>query len=158
MPSADDALAFLTRLAAGKEDQLRTQAEQEAETCMAEIMGRKPTKAKAAAWLQSTATATHSSKSVTALEVWVFDKNDINTVTTVLRSAHSFYNPSQRSARDPVNDVLVIEPNQTVVSETRALRLRVNVIAVEYLADVMASSGVFKQVSLKLAVWVKDHA
>lgn len=45
MPSADDALAFLSRLAAGKEDQLRAQAEQEAETRMAEIMGRKPVEA-----------------------------------------------------------------------------------------------------------------
>ena len=42
MPSADDALAFLSRFAAGKEDQLRAQAEQEAEDRMAEIMGRKP--------------------------------------------------------------------------------------------------------------------
>jgi tetratricopeptide (TPR) repeat protein len=41
MPSADDALAFLSRLAAGKEDQLRAQAEQEAEERMAAIMGRK---------------------------------------------------------------------------------------------------------------------
>ncbi|CAG0931130.1 hypothetical protein TFLX_02007 [Thermoflexales bacterium] len=47
MPSADDALAFLTRLAAGKEDQLRAEAEQEAETRMAVIMGRKPREAKA---------------------------------------------------------------------------------------------------------------
>jgi tetratricopeptide (TPR) repeat protein len=45
MPSADDALAFLSRLAAGKEDQLRAQAEQEAESRMAEIMGRKPAEA-----------------------------------------------------------------------------------------------------------------
>jgi tetratricopeptide (TPR) repeat protein len=45
MPSADDALAFLAKLAAGKEDQLRAQAEQDAETRMAEIMGRKPTEA-----------------------------------------------------------------------------------------------------------------
>jgi tetratricopeptide (TPR) repeat protein len=48
MPSADDALAFLSRLAAGKEDQLRAQAEQEAEARMAEIMGRKPGETKAA--------------------------------------------------------------------------------------------------------------
>jgi tetratricopeptide (TPR) repeat protein len=40
MPSADDALAFLAKLAAGKEDQLRAQAEQEAEVRMAAIMGR----------------------------------------------------------------------------------------------------------------------
>ena len=48
MPSADDALAFLSRLAAGKEDQLRAQAEQEAEERMAAIMGRKPSEPKAA--------------------------------------------------------------------------------------------------------------
>jgi tetratricopeptide (TPR) repeat protein len=41
MPSADDALAFLTRLAAGKEDQLRAQAEQEGTARMDVIMGRK---------------------------------------------------------------------------------------------------------------------
>ena len=40
MPSADDALAFLAKFAAGKEDQLRAQAEQEAEVRMAAIMGR----------------------------------------------------------------------------------------------------------------------
>jgi tetratricopeptide (TPR) repeat protein len=42
MPSADEALAYLSRLAEGKEDQLRAQAEEEAEARMAEIMGRKP--------------------------------------------------------------------------------------------------------------------
>ena len=42
VPSPDDALAFLARLSAGKEDQLRTQAEHEAALRMDEIMGRKP--------------------------------------------------------------------------------------------------------------------
>jgi beta-N-acetylhexosaminidase len=42
MPSADDALAFFAKLAAGKEDQLRAQAQLEAESRMSEIMGRKP--------------------------------------------------------------------------------------------------------------------
>jgi tetratricopeptide (TPR) repeat protein len=41
MSSPDDALAFLARLSAGKEDQLRAQAEQEADVRMNEIMGRK---------------------------------------------------------------------------------------------------------------------
>lgn len=92
-------------------------------------------------------------KQVIALEVWLFDKNDINTVTKVLRSAQGFYNPSQRSSRDPVSDVLVIEPDQTLVLETKTLRLRVKVLAVEYLEDPAHSQSVFKQVSLKLAVW-----
>jgi hypothetical protein len=49
MPSADDALAFFAKLAAGKEDQLRAQAELEAESRMSEIMGRKPAAAPAPA-------------------------------------------------------------------------------------------------------------
>ena len=42
MPSADDALAFLAKLAAGKEDQLQAEAQREADVRMAAIMGRKP--------------------------------------------------------------------------------------------------------------------
>ncbi|HSD83088.1 MAG TPA: hypothetical protein VLG46_04490, partial [Anaerolineae bacterium] len=158
MPSADDALTFLAKLARGKEDQLRTQAQQEAETRMDEIMGHK-SKAEAApeipAWLSSTGTTPDKGKPVTALEMWIFDKNDINTVTKVLRSTHGFYEPAARSSRDPVNDVLVIEPDQMVVLETKTLRLRVKVLAVEYASDLAYSSGVFKQVNLKLAVWSK---
>jgi len=40
VPSGDEALAWLEQLAAGKEEELRTQAQAEAETRMAEIMGR----------------------------------------------------------------------------------------------------------------------
>jgi hypothetical protein len=54
-----------------------------------------------------------------------------------------------------VNEVLVIEPDQIVLLETRALRMRVEVTAVEYFEDPTHSQSVFKQVSLKLAVWVK---
>ena len=48
MPSADDALAFLAKLAAGKEDQLRAQAQEEADVRMDAIMGRKPAEPKPA--------------------------------------------------------------------------------------------------------------
>jgi len=43
MMSGDDALAWLASLAAGKEDQLRAQAEVETRARVDEIMGRKPT-------------------------------------------------------------------------------------------------------------------
>ena len=48
MPSADDALAFLAKLAAGKEDQLRAEAKEEADVRMDAIMGRKPAEPKPA--------------------------------------------------------------------------------------------------------------
>ncbi len=94
-------------------------------------------------------------KQVIALEVWIFDKNDINTVTKVLRSAHAPYTPRPRSPRNPVNEVLMIEPDQLVVLETKTLRLRVKVLAVEYCGELAGTTGAFKQVSLKLAAWNK---
>ncbi len=157
MPSPDDALAFLTKLTAGKEEQLRRQAEQEGRTRTAENMGRTPTRAKTAARIESPTTQIYSSthQAVTALEVWIFDKNDINTVTKVLRSAHASYTPTKRSPRNPVNEVLVIESDQMVVLETKTLRLRVKVLAVEYCGELAGTPGAFKQVSLKLAAWCK---
>ncbi len=53
--------------------------------------------------------------------------------------------------------MLVIQPDQTIELETKALRLRVKVMAVEYLHDASGSASVFQQVSLKLAVWAKDQ-
>lgn len=111
----------------------------------------------AAAWLESLATQEVSGKhkAVTALEVWIFDKHDINTVTKVLRAARGFYDSARRSSRDRVSEVVSIAPDQTIALETNSLRLRVNVIAVAYLETGLETSGVFKQVSLKLAVWLK---
>jgi hypothetical protein len=37
-------------------------------------------------------------KKITALEVWLFDKNDIRTVTKVLMSEHSFYDDALRAS------------------------------------------------------------
>jgi hypothetical protein len=109
------------------------------------------------AWLESLATDSPGTQhqAVTALEVWLFDKDDINTVTKVLRTAQGFYNPSRRSSRNPVNDVLVIEPDQLIVLETKALRMRVKVTDVNYFEDPTHAQSVFKQVALQLAVWVK---
>ncbi len=103
----------------------------------------------------SETTGTGKPKHVIALEVWIFDKNDINTVTKVLRSAHASYTPTKRSPRNPVNEVLVIESEQMVVLETKTLRLRVKVLAVEYCGELAGTPGAFKQVGLKLAAWCK---
>jgi hypothetical protein len=112
--------------------------------------------AAAPAWLESLAAPEtgRPHQAVTALEVWLFDKNDINTMTKVLRAAQGFYQAAQRSQRDRVSEVLVIRPDQKIVLETKALRLRAHVMSVEYQTDGTGSASVFKQVSLKLAVWI----
>ena len=48
-------------------------------------------------------------KKVTALEIWLFDKNDIKTATKVLMSRHAFDDPAIRSGLEPIGELVVVE-------------------------------------------------
>ncbi len=77
MPSADDALAFLASLAAGKEEQLRAEAEQEGEVRMAAIMGRK-TEPPASAAPEPTPVVEPPAEDVTATQAAAILEGDIS--------------------------------------------------------------------------------
>jgi hypothetical protein len=94
-------------------------------------------------------------KKVTAFEVWLFDKNDIQTVTKVLMSAHAFNDPviSQRLASkgEPVS----ADPGKRVVLETATLKLEARVVSMNYGQGALPQSSFFDQMTLELAVWPK---
>jgi hypothetical protein len=125
------------------------------------VIGQNPIKVAAGsgipAWLEPHTEKGVSPKhaAVTALEVWIFDKNDIQTITKVLRSAAGFYDPGQRSPANAINEVIPIESGQIVILETRTLRLRVKVLEVNYATALSPGQSVFEHVSLALAVWIK---
>jgi hypothetical protein len=94
-------------------------------------------------------------KKVTAFEVWLFDKNDIQTVTKVLMSGHAFNDPviSQRLASkgEPVQ----ADPGKRVILETATLRLEARVVSMNYGQGALPQSSFFDQMTLELAVWQK---
>jgi hypothetical protein len=94
-------------------------------------------------------------KKVNALEVWLFDKNDIQTVTKVLMSAHSFNDAATRQRLAAKGETLLVEPGQHFVMETATLQLEARVVDMVYARDAMPENSHFSRLTLEISVWNK---
>ncbi|MGD8404756.1 MAG: hypothetical protein PVJ21_13920 [Anaerolineales bacterium] len=95
-------------------------------------------------------------KKVTALEVWLFDKNDIKTATKVLMSAHAFDDPELRSRLEAKGELVMLEPQGQIILETATLQLLVTVNDLEYGDGALPPESYFDRVTLELAIWPKE--
>lgn len=96
-------------------------------------------------------------KKVTALEVWLFDKNDIKTATKVLMSAHAYNDPNLRARLEAKGELIKLEPKAQIVLETDALQLMVTVNDLEYGDGALPTDSYFERVTLELAIWPKER-
>jgi len=94
-------------------------------------------------------------KKVTAFEVWLFDKNDIQTVTKVLMSAHSFLDETSRLRLAAKGEPVLSEPGIETVLETQTLRLVARVVDMGYGEGAVPDSSFYERLLLELAVWPK---
>ena len=69
---------------------------------------------------------------VTALEVWLFDKSDIRTVTKVLMSDFAYGNQALREKLSSRGDAVLLAPNLDFVLDAQTLRLMGKVVEMEY--------------------------
>lgn len=95
-------------------------------------------------------------KKVTALEVWLFDKNDIKTATKVLMSSHAYNDPNLRARLEAKGELIMLEPQVQIVLETAALQLLVTVNDLEYGNGALPPDSYFERVTLELAIWPKE--
>ncbi len=95
-------------------------------------------------------------KKVTALEVWLFDKNDIQTVTKVLMSDHAFNDPAIRQRLESKGEPVLTEPGKHILLETATLQLEARVVDMNYGQGAMPPSSFFDRLTLELAVWPKN--
>jgi len=96
-------------------------------------------------------------KKVTALEIWLFDKNDIKTATKVLMSSHAFDDMELRSRLEAKGELVMLEPQKQIILETAALQLLVTVNDLEYGVGAMPPESYFERVTLELAIWPKEE-
>ncbi len=96
-------------------------------------------------------------KKVTALEIWLFDKNDIKTATKVLMSAHAFSDPAIRSRLEAKGELIQVEPQKQIMLETETLQLLATVVDLQYGDGSMPEKSYFDRVTLELAVWRKTE-
>jgi hypothetical protein len=95
-------------------------------------------------------------KKVAAYEVWLFDKNDIQTVTKVLMSEHAFSDESLRQRLSAKGEPFLAEPGSEMVLETATLRLTARVVDMSYGSGAMPPDSFFERITLELAVWQKE--
>jgi hypothetical protein len=94
-------------------------------------------------------------KKVTAFEVWLFDKNDIQTVTKVLMSAHAFNDPTIRQKLEAKGEPFQANSGGQTVLETATLRLVARVVDMAYGQGALPESSYFDSLVLELAIWQK---
>ncbi|MBT3314531.1 MAG: hypothetical protein HN390_07940 [Anaerolineae bacterium] len=97
-------------------------------------------------------------KKVTALEIWLFDKNDIKTATKVLMSEHAYNDPAIRQRLEAKGELVVIQTQKPVRLETETLQLLVTVADLEYGTGPLPPSSYFDRTTLELAIWPKNNA
>ncbi len=97
-------------------------------------------------------------KKVTAFEVWLFDKNDIQTVTKVLMSAHALNDPSTFQRLQAKGEPLLVERGKQIILETAALQLVATATDLEYGQGALPAESYFERLTLEIAVWPKTAA
>jgi hypothetical protein len=94
-------------------------------------------------------------KKVSAFEVWMFDKNDIQTVTQVLMTRHAFEDPAVRAKLESKGELVLMEPGKQVVLETATLQLVALIADLQYGEGALPPESFTERLSLELAVWQK---
>ena len=94
-------------------------------------------------------------KRVAAFEVWLFDKNDIQTVTQVLMSQHAFADDTTRQRLAAKGEPVFAEPGRELVLETATLRLHARVVDMSYGSGPLPPESFFERLTLQLSVWPK---
>jgi hypothetical protein len=96
-------------------------------------------------------------KKVTAFEVWLFDKNDIQTVTKVLMSEHAFNDATIHQKLESKGEPVLTEPGKRILLETATLQLEARVVDMNYGQGALPPCSFFDRLTLELAVWPKSQ-
>jgi hypothetical protein len=96
-------------------------------------------------------------KRVSAFEIWLFDKNDIQTVTKVVMSSHIYADEANRQRLAAKGEPVFAEPGNQVVLETATLQLVARVVDMAYGQAALPANSFFERITLELVVWPKTE-
>jgi hypothetical protein len=95
-------------------------------------------------------------KRVTAFEVWLFDKNDIRTVTKVLMSDHAFNDDALRAKLETKGEAKLAKPGDKLILETATLRIQARVVDLAYGSGPLPPNSFFERITIELAAWKRQ--
>jgi hypothetical protein len=97
-------------------------------------------------------------KKVMAFEVWLFDKNDIRTVTKVLMSDHAFRDEALKSRLAAKGEPVLVSSGDVVSMETASLVVTARVVDMAYGGGALPPNSFFERLTIELAAFTKKPA
>jgi hypothetical protein len=97
-------------------------------------------------------------KKVTAFEVWLFDKNDIRTVTKVMMSEHAFRDEALKSRLAAKGEPVQAASGDTISLETATLVVTARVVDMAYGGGALPPHSFFERLTIELAAFKKPEA
>lgn len=97
-------------------------------------------------------------KKVSAIEIWLFDKNDIRTVTKVLMSEHAYNDEAMRAKLAPKGEAVLAQPGAQVQLETQTLRIIATVRDMAYGTGAQPPNSFFDRLTIDIAAYAKEGA
>jgi hypothetical protein len=94
-------------------------------------------------------------KRVSAFEVWLFDKNDIKTITKVLMSHHIYHDESGHNRLAAKGEPILAQPKTEVGLSTETLQMVVRIIDMAYGDGALPENSFFDRIILELAIWTE---
>ena len=94
-------------------------------------------------------------KKVTAFEVWLFDKNDIRTVTKVLMSEHAFRDEALKSRLAAKGEPVSALAGETLSLETATLVVTARIVDMAYGGGALPPNSFFERMTIELQAYRK---
>lgn len=95
--------------------------------------------------------------SATAFNVWVFDKQDVATVTKVAMSDHAFYDEALNAKLALSGERVLAQDGETIVLETTSLIINAQITEMDYGADTgYPPQSYFDRFTIEIRAWVRD--
>jgi len=98
---------------------------------------------------------TDTPKNVTAFEVWLFDKNDIRTVTKVIMSDHAFFDDAIKAKLAPKGEPVLARENEVIVLETASLIINAEIKTMQYGSGTLPPQSFLDNFTVELSAWAK---
>jgi flagellar basal body-associated protein FliL len=94
-------------------------------------------------------------KKVSAFDIWLFDKNDIQTVTKVVMSKHAFNDAATRQRLEIRGEPIMADDGKQFVLETATLRLEAKLVSFQYGDLPLPDDSYFQRATMELAIYRK---
>ncbi|HSO27108.1 MAG TPA: hypothetical protein VLS48_03495, partial [Anaerolineales bacterium] len=94
-------------------------------------------------------------KKVSAFEVWLFDKNDIQTVTKVFMSPHALRDEAIRQRLQAKGEFVSASSGAETTLETETLRMVARVVDMEFGHGALPDESFFDRFIIELNIWQK---